>query len=51
MTSRELLIVGGGILLAIFLVPFGGAQAPVAILLIALLVIVDLARERRKLKP
>jgi hypothetical protein len=48
MTSRELMIVGGGILLAIFLVPFGGAQAPIAILVIALLVVFDIANGRRK---
>jgi uncharacterized membrane protein len=48
MTSRELLIIGGGILLAILIVPFGGSQAPIAIALIALIVVWDLARERRK---
>jgi hypothetical protein len=48
MTSHELLIVGGGILLAILVVPFGGAQAPVAILVIAGLVVWDIARGRRK---
>lgn len=48
MTTRELLIIGGGILLAIFLVPFGGPQAGLVIAVIALLVVMDLAWERRK---
>lgn len=48
MTSRELLIVGGGILLAIFLVPFGGPQAPIVVLFIAALVVWDIASGRRK---
>ena len=48
-TSHELMIVGGGILLAIFLVPFGGPQATPAILLIALLVVFD-DRIRPKVK-
>jgi hypothetical protein len=47
-TSHELMIIAGGILLAIFLVPFGGPQAPLAILVIALLVVFDIARGRRK---
>lgn len=51
MTSHELLIIGGGILLAILVVPFGGPQAPIAILVIAGLVVWDIARGRRKHPP
>lgn len=48
MTSRELLIVGGGLLLILLLVPMGGPYQLPGILLIAILVVVDLVRERRK---
>jgi hypothetical protein len=51
MTSRELLIVGGGLLLMLLLVPMGGTYQLPGIFLITILVVVDLARERRKREP
>ncbi len=48
MTTRELATIAGGIVLAIFLFPIGGEQAFLVVGLIALLVVFDLWRGRRK---